>query len=199
MTALSALLDEATFDFEDVPICLDAKLSRRRDAAMSALADARRRSVDAKRRETADERLSVKGDVTLEDEVARHLAEVEAIEDQMRAKTIRLRITGVPFDSYNETLAAHPPRKGKQETFNSQTFFLALARLTVALVDANDPDTVHPISDSDWAKLTRRLTDGEHDRIADATMSVNRSAGRTGVDFLFGNSEKTPASSETSE
>lgn len=172
-----------TFPTKDVQLCLDAALVAERDRAMEALADAVKKN-------TTDGRLTgVAGKA--------ERAELDEIEERMRASVITLRVTGLPFKEYNDCVRANPPRKGRQETFNTSTFFLYTARRSTRYV--NDAGELEPISDEDWARIEADLTDGEHDLLAGAVIEVNRTQGLSGVGFLGRSLPTTRSSDETSE
>lgn len=158
----------------DVPICLKLNLLTQRDAAMAELARLHRQTI-------ADDRMAGAPNVqAVSDKVAE-------LEQQIREASIVVRITGVDRKKYNTFLLANPPRKGKQETFNPATFFMYVAERTSKYVDK--AGTVHEISDEEWKAIDDLLTDGEHDRIAQAVIEVNREVGSADLGFLSPGSE----------
>jgi hypothetical protein len=199
MSGLSSKLAAASMPFEDVRICLDGQLNKERDDALAELAEAGQSLNRASARRSSDVRLTDPAPDTSAEQAAVDdaRAKVEAIEERMRAATATLRVFGVDFETYNKYLSANPPRKGKQEDFNNQTFFLYVAERTAKYLESGGE--LSDIEPAEWEDLRQRLTDGDHDKLADAIVTVNRINGRQGVDFLFDASGKTTVSSETSE
>jgi len=185
MTSLDDLLAVKKFPTQDVTFCMDAGLEAARDAAMKDL----NRAVSA---EKNDPRLTAAPGRA-------ERARVAEIEAEMKDKSVTIRFTGVSFGKYNEFLRRNPARKGKErvETYNPETFFMYVARETGKFVDSTGGE--HDITKDQWDKIEAGLTDGQHDRLAQAIHNVNRVAGTKGVDFLSSNSPVTPDSGETSE
>lgn len=167
MSNLSARLQNRKMPSKDVPICLDLSLLGERDRAMEAVQSASKKGSD---------RMVSGPDV----KTAR--AAVEAIEAKIREQSIVLRITGVDRSKYNEFVNACPPRKGRVEAFNSSIFFMHVAKNTAQYVD--EDGEAHPISPEEWATIDKNIIDGEHDRIAQAVIEVNREAGKSDLSFL---------------
>lgn len=186
MSVLSSKLANQKFAYRDVTFCLDGQLSARRDDAMQALVDALRLAENGK----GDQRLAAKPG-------AAERAVVDAIEDEMREQSITLRLTAVPFGEWNKFIIQNPPRTGVSEGFNTSTFFMFVARKTGKFV--TDDGELEDVSDAEWTEIENRLTDGDHDRIANALLEINRREGQRGVDFLSRDSKKTIGSDETPE
>lgn len=177
--SLSEKLAKRTFPTKDVQLCLDAALSAERDALMAELSAARKKS-DARLSSTS------KG-------LTKQVAELE---DQMRAATITIRITGMPFAEYNKIMRAHPPRSGRQEVFDPETFYPDVAYKAGSLVEGDQVTKLSESPRAEWDELMGVLTDGEFDALALAVNSVNRTL--SGVGFLGRSSEQTDDSDETS-
>lgn len=185
MSNLLSRLEEAVMPSKDVPICLDRNLLTERDDAMRILASAsRRRSSDAQDGSLSDDRMAG-GNAA----VAAARATVADIEARIRAKSIVIRITGVDRNEYNGFFLACPPRKGRNEPFDSSKFYMYVASKTGKYVDENGK--VHDMTDAEWASIDKKITDGEHDRIAKAVLEVNREIGATDLGFLDVGSETT--------
>lgn len=171
MSNLSSRLDARIMPHKDVPICLDLDLLDQRDEAMKAISP---------RKAVQDDRY-VQPNV----DASARVAEIEA---QIRDASITLRIKGVDRLTYNAWMMQCPPRKGKQELFNSSTFFMHAAKRSAVYLDG---DEEHEITDEEWATIDKILTDGEHDRIAQAVLHVNRAVGAVDVGFFVNASETT--------
>jgi hypothetical protein len=200
---MSDLLEKAEqheFPFKDVFLCMKPRLITERDAAMAHVAAAQRQKTKPT---VDDDRLATPAPATLTSPaVAEAIAEVTRLNDEIQKSLITLRIVGVDRQNYHRFQLANPPRRGKSEVFDGSTFFMYVARQTALYVDDNG-DT-HPISDEEWAVLDPKggggiIGDGEHDRIAEAVIEVNRTVGATDVRFFANVSETTPDSSETSD
>lgn len=183
MSNLLSRLEQRKMPTVDVPICLDLSLLKERDTAMAGLAAAHRRKKD-------DDRM------VGSPAIASARAAVDEVEQRIRAASIIIRITGVDRTTYNRFFLLAPPRKGRQEAFDSGKFYMIVARETGKYVDENGD--VHDMSPAEWDEIDKTITDGEHDRIAKAVLEVNREAGGTDLAFLGAASETTPDSSETS-
>lgn len=187
MSKLSSRIKNRKTPHKDVPICLDLDLLTQRDEAL--------RASTARRPNVQDDRL-----VTPAAQKSAHVADLER---QIAENSITLRIKGVDRSTYNQWIVECPPRKGKQETYNPETFFIHAAKNSAVYVDENRVE--EEIDDEDWETIDKFLTDGEHDRIAQAVVYVNRSVGAVDVSS-FGNASETTrdsfgisASRETSE
>lgn len=183
MSNLLSRLEQRKMPTADVPICLDLTLLKERDEAMAALAAAHRRRKD-------DDRMVGSPAV----KSAR--AAVDDVEQRIRAASIVIRITGVDRTTYNRFFLACPPRKGRQEAYDTSKFFMHVARETGKYVDENGD--VHEMTREEWDAIDKNITDGEHDRIAKAVLEVNREAGGTDIAFLGDGSVTTLDSSATS-
>ena len=174
MSDLTSRLTARKMPHKDVPLCLDLSLIEQRDAAMRAVDAA------ARARIPGDDRM-VSKKTAATTAAAKQLRDVEA---QIAAASITLRITGVDRLTYQEWMLACPPRKGRQEAYNAAKFFMHAAKNSAVYVDADGVE--HLISDEEWAHIDKMLTDGEHERIAEAVVHVNRAVGQVDVGF-FGN------------
>lgn len=190
MSDLLERLEEHEFPTEDVRICLKPQLLTERDEAMTRVASANR-----ERKQTTEDDRMVAPPVS--PALAAAIAAVKDINDKIQAASITLRITGVDRLKYNRFVLANPPRKGKGEPFDPSTFFIYVAKQTAAYVDAQGE--THEVTDAEWASIDKKLNDGEHDRIAQAVINVNRTVGAQDVSFFVNGSETTPDSSETSD
>ena len=196
---MSDLLEKAEkheFPHKDVSLCMKPQLIEARDAAMARVAANKRTSKPA----VTDERMADPAPMT-SPALVDALAEVQRLEAEIQANLITLRIVGVDRVKYNRFMLANPPRRGKNETYDSSTFFMNVARATALYVD--DRGETHAITPEEWDVLDPKggggiIGDGEHDRIAQAVIDVNRTAGTQDVRFLGRGSETTPDSSEIS-
>lgn len=189
MSVLSEKLAAKKAAFQDVTICLDGSLADAREHAVTALRRAQAEA-EAAQKGQGDTRLTGGG-------IAKAKKELDVIEARVREAAITIRITAVSFGEYNKFIIQNPPRKGQEETFNPQTFFMFVARRTGKFLD--DAGNLHDISDEEWDQIEAALTDGDHDRLAQAVVLVNRQDSMRGIDFLSGNSETTGSFSENSE
>lgn len=172
MSNLSDLLGTRVMPHKDVRICLDLELLAQRDEAMKAVP--RRPSVDD------DRMVAAKGEAN---------ARVAELEAKIQAASITLRVKGVDRFVYNEWMVQCPPRKGKQENYDPSKFFMHAAKNSAVYVD--EAGAEHDITPDEWASIDKMLTDGEHDRIAQAVVHVNRSVGAVDVGFFANASETT--------
>lgn len=178
MSNLSDRLSQRKMPHKDVPICLDLDLLEQRDEAMTRVRPSR----------VEDDRM-----VSASSSAKARVAELE---EQIREASITLRIKGVDRLTYNRWLVECPPRKGKQEPYDSTKFFMHAAKNSAVYLDDTGAEVA--IDPEDWATIDKMITDGEHDRIAKAVIHVNRSAGAVDVSFFVNASETTRDSSETS-
>lgn len=192
MSAISSKLAQRKFPTKDVTICLDGELSQQRDAILADIANAQRalgRSEDGKT--GGDDRLAATSRGRAEKQLRTAQKALADLEQRMRDISVTLRFTGVDFKTYNGLMLKHPPRKGRQETFNPETFFVALGEKSVASIENDQPVEIEP---AEWRQLVETLTDGDFDRVAGAMIEVNRTQGLRGVDFLSTGSGATTAS-----
>lgn len=185
MSDLLGRLSGHKMPHEDVAICLDLNLLKKRDEATANVAREYRKMKETDRMVSSSKSLTV---------AKNNAADVD---QQIRDASIVLRITGVNRETYNRLMNECPPRKGKQEAFNSSTFFLHVAKHSATYVDA--AGDVHPISKDEWVEIDKIITDGEHDRLASAVIAVNREAGGQAIPLSVSVSEMTHDSSETSD
>lgn len=178
MSNLSDRLSARKMPHKDVPICLDLDLLAQRDEAMTRV---RPSSVQ-------DDRMVPASGAAK--------ARVAELEEQIRAASITLRIKGVDRLTYNRWLVECPPRKGKQEPYDSNKFFMHAAKNSAVYLDDDGAEV--EIDADDWATIDKMITDGEHDRIAKAVLHVNRGVGGVDVGFFVNASETIRGSSETS-
>lgn len=106
------------------------------------------------------------------------VARVRELEKQAADASVTIRVSSLDWQAYNELMQEHPAREGKDEQFNSSTFFEAAAKATAVEVTAKS--TV-PIPDEDWDEFVSGLTDGEYDRLAGAVVQVNRNLATVNV------------------
>lgn len=173
MSNLSTRIATRKMSHKDVPICLDLDLIDQRDDAMSAL-DAAHRTA-----KLSDERM-VSGEHPA---VSAARERVDEIDAQIRDASVILRVYGVDRHTYNQWIVDCPPRKGRQELFDSSTFFMHAAKKSAVYVDENGAE--HEITPDEWVAIDK-MTDGEYDRLAQAVLHVNRGIGSVDVGF-FGN------------
>jgi hypothetical protein len=181
MSVLSEKLANGKPAFKDVTICLDGSLAGEREEAAKAVRVAQA---------TDSERLASNG-------AAAAKKALKAVEARVKDAAITIRITAVSFGEYNKFIIQNPPRKGQDESFNPQTLFMFVARRTGKFVD--DAGKLHDITDEEWDEIEASLTDGDHDRLAQAVVLVNRQDSMRGIDFLSDSSGTTGSFSENSE
>lgn len=187
MSAFGKRLQQKKFSHRDVPICLNPDTLKVRDEAEHAVRQALLGQSRVK-----DDRLGA-GEPAEVAAARKRLAEAE---EAVRAESVILRFTAVPYAEYNQFMVDNPPREGKNESFNPKTFFMYVARKTGQYVD--ESGKVHDISAAEWDEFEKSLTDGEHDRIANAVIELNRTEGARRLDFLSSASAATTDSSGTS-
>lgn len=190
------LTPERVYPHRDIHLCRDSALLDERDKALAVLMNARTEAAKAAKQAengSGDTRLGKSAQAPVK-AAEKALADVE---ERIRAASITLRITGVPFGKYNSFIARNPGRKGKNEGFNPETFFMYVARQTAKYVD--DDGALHDITDEQWTRLEKDFTDAEHDAIASAVIAVNRQDSTRGSDFFSSGSAATVISSELSE
>ena len=191
MSELSNKTAGAKAAFEDVTICLDGSLARQLEDAQNAVRRAVAGAVSADKG-AKDSRLAKAGESLKAAQKA-----VEDAEAAIRAAAIKIRIFAVSFGEYNKFVIQNPPRKGQDESMNPQTFFIFVARRTGKYVA--DDGTIQDMSKEEWDDIEGSLSDGDHDRLAQAIVIVNRQDSTRGVDFLSQGSVKTENFSENSE
>lgn len=188
MSNLSARLASRKMPHKDVTLCLNLDLLEQRDEAMKAV-DAAARTARAQEQ---NERM-VTGDSPAVVDARRRVAELD---EQIRDESIILRVRGVDRHTYNQWMVECPGRKGKQEPFDPTRFYVHAAKNSAVYVD--EAGAEHDISDDDWATIDKALLDGEHDRLAQAVLHVNRGVGTVDVGFFVNGSAVTGGSSVTS-
>ena len=193
MSDLLDRLDEHEFPTADVLLCLKPKLIKKRDAAMTRVASVKRNTTTDKP-DVVDDRMATP---SVSPALGEAIAAVEAVNDEIIAASITLRITGVDRLQWNRFMLANPPRRGKPESFDPTTFYMYVAKKTATYVDA--AGFVHDVTADEWTTIDAKLGDGEYDRLAEAILEVNRSVGAQDVSFFANGSEKTPDSSEISD
>lgn len=161
--SLKSKLKQRKPDFEELVFCLDRPLAKRFEAARAELA-------------RLNEGKGAYGGKAAGHKDAADL--VKSLQQEVAAATVKIRISSMDREAYNSLVLEHPPREGINEVLNPETFYLAAAKATAVEVTAKS--TV-PIPDEDWAEFEGGLTDGEHDRIANAVIVVNRNVGS--IDF----------------
>lgn len=176
----SEKLAKRTFPTRDVKLCLDAGLVAERDAVMAQI------------RQTQGPDARVRSGAGV---LQKRAAELE---EQMRESLITIRVTGLPYALYNKIMRNHPPRKGKAEAFNPESFYSDLVYKSSSLVEGETLQPLTEVPRAEWDQLIESLTDGEFDILAGAALEVNRERGRQ-IGFFETDSGTTPTSSETSE
>ncbi|WP_325091468.1 hypothetical protein [Leucobacter sp. M11] len=96
---------------------------------------------------------------------------VKELEKLIAEASVTIRVSSLPRGQYNELMLEHPPREGRDEVFNPETFFAAAAKASA--VEVTEKSTV-PIHEEDWDEFVDGLTDGEYDRLAGAVVMLNR-------------------------
>ena len=177
MSNLTARLAGRKPAVKDVPICLNLALLDERDTAMRELDAA------ARTEKNSGERM-VAGGAT---KAARE--KVAELDEQIRAESIIIRTKGVGRETYNRWLVECPPKKGQPGTFDPSTFYMHAAQQSAVYVDEQGVE--HDISAEDWATIDRDITDGEHDRLAQAVIHVNREVGGFDPSFFVTGSDTT--------
>jgi hypothetical protein len=155
-SALDTLLEESKPASATVRLCLRADLQadwERLDAQLLKL------------RQRTSYTLAV--EVTAEE---RALAErIQALEEQMAAATVELRVEALPRKAWRELMMAHQPREGNAADagllVNTDTFFDAL--VAACLVDP-------VLSQEQLEKLLDKLSSYQFDKLTDAAWGVNR-------------------------
>lgn len=181
MSDLSARLAGRKMPHKDVALCLNLDLLGRRDEAMKAVDSAARSA-------RADDDRMAGGSAALKDARAR----VAELDEQIRAESITLRVYGVDRHTYNQWLLDCPAPKGQPGAYDPARFFMHAAKHSAVYVDGSGVE--HEVSDEDWATIDKNLLDGEHDRLAQAVLHVNRGVGTVDVGFFGNGSEPTPDS-----
>lgn len=189
---LDDLLDERRMPEKDVAICLDLTLIAARDEAMDALARAAQAHAAAQQ-PNPDAPMAGGGLARTKKALDQANARVKEVEAQIAAKSITLRIVGVDRVTYNRFMLACPPRPKRNEPFDPTKFFMHAAKNTAKFVSKKD-GSLKDITDAQWARIDKTITDGEHDRIAAAVIEVNRAAGGADVAFFGRDSATTPGS-----
>lgn len=198
MSDLLQKAEQHEFPHADVQLCMKPALIKERDQAMARVASAK----TPQKSKVEDDRLATPAATGVSPALAAAIAEVKELNDQIQAASITLRIVGVDRVKYNRFMLANPPRKGRNEAYDSSKFFMYVARQTAVYVDSNDE--THPITPQEWDVLDPQggggiIGDGEHDRIAQAVIDVNRVVGSVDPSFFVNGSETIPDSSETSD
>lgn len=175
MSNLSNRLQAWKAPQKDVSICLDPELLESRDAILNS---------SRRRPDVQDDRMVTPAP---SEEDQQRLAQIER---DIKDASITLRIRGVDRVTYNKWLLACPPRKGVDAVgFNPTTFYMHAAKNSAVYVDESGAE--HEISADEWSTIDKRLSDGEHDRIAKAVTHVNRAVGLVDVSFFGIASETT--------
>lgn len=189
---LDGLLDERRMPHEDVAICLDLSLLAERDQAMLEVARASREH-EAVSKPNPDAPMAGGGVAKAAKALKDAQAKVAEVEKIIGEKSIVLRITGVDRLEYAKFMIACPPRPKRQETFDPTKFYMFAAERTSQFVSKKDGQP-KPISAEQWKRIDKTITDGEHDRIAQAVLNVNRGVGGTDVSSFGRGSGTTPVS-----
>ncbi|QJU54333.1 hypothetical protein SCB71_14400 [Herbiconiux sp. KACC 21604] len=197
MSAFGEQLAKRKTASTDVSLCLDGELATQREAAVAELIQAAKHVDQVRKNPGADQRSVGSPIRAAEKEYEAASERLAAIEEEMRDASVTLRIRAVPFADYNLFQTRNRPRPGKDELYNPLTFFLYVARRSAVYVDAEGEE--HKIDEHEWDKFEKDLSDGEHEKLAQAIVEVNRSRGLQGTAFLSRSSASTPSSSETSE
>jgi hypothetical protein len=177
MKNFKAMLGAAQLPERIVDICLRGDLAAAHKAAEQALIEAQGKASNSKEGNG----------------VGPLIAEVEAIQEQMRESTYRFVIRALPKSRFRALIKAHPPRRDDagevdagdaQVGFNRDTFFGALVKVTTV-----DPDMGvdveayfkellaggNPVlGDGDWPELFDKIVDSQWIELTDAAYFVNR-------------------------
>lgn len=142
------------------PICLRGDLQADFEAAEKELAEAMR---------PAD---SLAGNGPVADIVAR----IEALQAEMVEHTLQVRMRALPRPEWKKLIAAHPPRRGEDNTIDERDKYVGLNMESFwpAMIRAC---TIAPeMDDEDWDLLLgTALTDAQFDSLSDAAWGINRS------------------------
>lgn len=179
--SLADKISKRTFPTKDVVLCLDAALAAERDALVADLAQARK-SGEGRLASSPVEKLT---------------KQINELEERMRDSLVTIRVAGLPFAEYNKIMRAHPPRKGKQEAYNVETFFPDVVYKSGSLVEGDEVTKLSESPRTEWDALVEVLTDKEFDTLVEGVIATNRTMQEVG--FLARGSATTAASSEISE
>lgn len=149
--AMKSKLKKRKPDHVDLTFCLDRPLAKELEQVRLEAAKA------------AEGRLAAGKDPRVKD-----------LEQAVRDASVTVRVSSLPRDEYQALILAHPPREGRNEEFNPETFFEAVARESTVEVTAK---STIPIPEDDWDEFVNGLTDGEFDRLCGAVVQVNRAQG----------------------
>lgn len=156
-TDIDAALDAADLSRRELSLCLRGSLRAEWETASAELETAREQSVRP-------------GATQPQIRTARKLAErVHKLEQQMRDESVRFVVQALPFADYNALVIKYPPRENNASDrvwgFNTAEFLPELVRVCIVEPELND---------ARWERLTRNLSDGLFDQLADAAIRVNR-------------------------
>lgn len=141
---IAEILKKAKAPERTVDLCLDADLAAEHDELSRQLAEAQRASV------TIGAKMADTGHAA---EVARKIRDLE---ERMAGAVVTFRVRALSAYKFQEWLAAHPAREGKEERFNPAT---GLAPLLAAC-------SVDPAMSEDEARqLVEVLGSGQTDRL----------------------------------
>ena len=177
MKNFKTMLGQAKLPERTVDICLRGDLVAAHKAAEQALIEAQRTASNSKEGNG----------------VGVLIAEVERIQEQMKASTFPFLIRALSRPRFRALQKAHPPRRGDDGEldendakvgFNRETFFDALLKCTTAEPDMGvDTEAYftsllagnHPVlPDGDWPELLDKLVDSQYGDLTDAAWFVNR-------------------------
>jgi hypothetical protein len=171
------MLGAAKLPERTVDICLRGDLAAEHKAAEQALVDAQRTTSDSKEGNG----------------VGALIAEVERIQNEMRAATYPFVIRALPRVRFRALMKAHPPREvdgemdkdDAQVGFNRETFFEALVKVTTVdpemgvdveayFAELLKGNTKAVLADGDWPELFDKIVDSQYGDLTDAAWFVNR-------------------------
>lgn len=154
---IKALLAEAELPEDSVDICLRTSLQHDFEAAEARL--------EAAEKANRDQDSLGGGPVDLEPIVA----EIEALREQMKAKTVTFKFRALPRRRWTALWAEHPPREDsevdKRWGINEVTFFAALLEAC-----CYEP-TMTPV---DWETLIDKVTDWQYQVLTTVAWNLNQ-------------------------
>jgi hypothetical protein len=172
-----AIIRGAKLPETTVPVCLHADLVAEFEQASRELAEAQRSPLD-----------SLAG--TGMQEIAQR---IENLRTKMGEHTIDFRLRGMPRSRWKAFIADHPPRKDESGAVderdkyigvNTNTFGMALVRLSVVDPDLDDEDWRILLGDTEAERARReaagepvedgKLTDRQFDELSNAAWGLNR-------------------------
>jgi hypothetical protein len=155
MSSIKERLAAAKLPERSLQVCLRGDLAAEFDDLERQLKDAR---------QDGTRRLAAKS------ESAEIVEKMAALQDQMRAELVTLRIRALPRSEWQALVRQHPPRDGEEADK------ILGANLTALMEEAIPRCVVEPEMDTDdWATFNDVLSSGDYDRLLNVVFDVNRS------------------------